>query len=340
MKIYYFCNGIMNPLTEHSYQDIIIMNNERIAKNEETKDVVPIKNTLQPKPALPPIESMIMEIRGQQVMLDRDLAMLYGVETKALNQAVKRNKERFPNHFHFQLDNEEFNGLVTNCDRFEKLKHSSFAPFAFTEQGVAMLSTVLRGPVAVNVSIRIIDAFVAMRHILVHSYGDMLHQRVETLENSQLQLLNRQAESDKRIDEVFRRLDHGHTIPAQGIFYEGQIFDAYTFAVDLIKSAKTQIILMDNYIDESVLLMLSKRREGVSALIVTRRITETLQLDLERHQKQYQPIKVQERADFHDRFLCIDDTVYHLGASLKDLGKKLFAFSRMEMPMEYLLGKQ
>ncbi len=329
----------MNALTEHSHQYIIIMKNEQMAKKEEIQDVVPARIIQQPKPALPPIESMIMEIRGLQVMIDRDLAMLYGVETKALNQAVKRNKERFPNHFHFQLDNEEFNRLVTNCDRFEKLKHSSFAPFAFTEQGVAMLSTVLRGPVAVNVSIRIIDAFVAMRHILVHSYGDLLHHRVETLENSHLQLLNRQAESDKRIDEVFRRLDQGHTIPTQGIFYEGQIFDAYTFAADLIKSAKKRIVLMDNYIDESVLLMLSKRRDGVSALIVTRKITETLQLDLERHQRQYPPIEVRERADFHDRFLCIDDTVYHLGASLKDLGKKLFAFSRMDMPAGELFGR-
>lgn len=186
----------MNALTEHSHQYIIIMKNEQMAKKEEIQDVVPARIIQQPKPALPPIESMIMEIRGLQVMIDRDLAMLYGVETKALNQAVKRNKEQFPNHFHFQLDNEEFNGLVTNCDRFEKLKHSSFAPFAFTEQGVAMLSTVLRGPVAVNVSIRIIDAFVAMRHILVHSYGDLLHHRVETLENSHLQPAHRGAGED------------------------------------------------------------------------------------------------------------------------------------------------
>ena len=128
--------------------------------------------------------------------------------------------------------------------------------------------------------------------------------------------------------------------PIQGIFYEGQIFDAYTFAADLIKSAKRRIVLMDNYIDESVLLMLSKRREGVSALIVTRKVTESLQLDLERHRRQYPPIEIQERADFHDRFLCIDDTVYHLGASLKDLGKKLFAFSRMEMPAEKLVERK
>lgn len=128
--------------------------------------------------------------------------------------------------------------------------------------------------------------------------------------------------------------------PAEGIFYEGQIFEAYTFAAELIKSAKTRIILLDNYIDESVLLMLSKRREGVSALIVTRKVTESLQLDLERHRRQYPPIEIQERADFHDRFLCIDDTVYHLGASLKDLGKKLFAFSRMEMPAEKLVERK
>ena len=123
----------------------------------------------------------------------------------------------------------------------------------------------------------------------------------------------------------------------EGIFYNGHVFDAYTFATDLIKSAKRRIILIDNYIDESVLLMLSKREEGVSAEIITRRITETLKLDLERHQQQYSPIAMRESPNFHDRFLIIDDTVYHLGASLKDLGKKLFAFSKMEVPVEKIL---
>ena len=161
---------------------------------------------------------------------------------------------------------------------------------------------------------------------LLHRYA--INQRLEHLE-----------QRVSRTEEQIGFFIHTALPPVEGIFYEGQIFDAYTFAADLIKSAKKRIVLMDNYIDESVLLMLSKRREGVSALIVTRRITETLQLDLERHRKQYQPIEVRERADFHDRFLCIDDTVYHLGASLKDLGKKLFAFSRMEMPAEELVGR-
>ena len=125
--------------------------------------------------------------------------------------------------------------------------------------------------------------------------------------------------------------------PVEGVFYEGQIFDAYTFASDLIKSAKESIVLIDNYIDESVLLMLSKRKENVRTMIVTRRITETLRLDLERHRQQYPPIEVQERPDYHDRFLIIDGTVFHLGASLKDLGKRLFAFSKLELPAGKIL---
>ena len=203
-------------------------------------------------------------------MLDHDLATLYDVETKALNQAVKRNIERFPSNFRFQLSGEETNELVTNCDRFEKMKHSSSLPFAFTEQGVAMLSAVLR--------------------------------------------------SQK-----------------EGVFYDGQIFDAYAFASDLIRSARKRIILIDNYIDDSVLMMLAKREEGVTAEIVTRRVTESLTLDLKRHNRQYPPLTIRECDRYHDRFLIIDDTVYHLGASLKGLGKKLFAFNRMEMRVEEIL---
>jgi hypothetical protein len=162
-----------------------------------------------------------------------------------------------------------------------------------------------------------------LRKHLLHGY--MVNQRI-------LQLEQKVAEHDKQI-EFFVRTS---LPPLEGIFYDGQIFDAYTFAINLIKSAKTRIILIDNYIDESVLLMLSKRQDGVRALIVTRKITNTLKLDLARHQQQYSPIDVQEKQSYHDRFLIIDDTVYHLGASLKDLGKKLFAFSKMEMPVEKL----
>lgn len=276
-----------------------------------------------------PIASLILEMRGQQVLLDRDLAMLYGVETKALNQAVKRNIERFPIQFRFQLSEEEMSELVTNCDRFKKLKHSTSLPFVFTEQGVAMLSAVLHGPIAVRVSIQIMEAFVAMRRFLKNHIS--LNYRIETLEHNQLMLFNQQLISNQRLEEVFKHMEASYSFPKEGIFYDGQIFDAYAFASELIRSAKRRIVLIDNYIDESVLLMLAKRNEGVSAEIVTKQITETLVLDIERHNRQYPPITIRESIRYHDRFLIIDDTVYHIGASLKDLGKKLFAFSKMEI---------
>ena len=285
--------------------------------------------------ALPSIESMIMNIRGVQVMLDRDLAKLYGVETKVLNQAVRRNLDRFPPHFRFQLSKEEFDEVVTNCDLLLNIKYLPVLPYCFTEQGVAMLSTVLHSKTAVSVSIQIMDAFVAMRRFI--SSNIQLAQRVENLEYSYSVLFDRQNRNEDRIEELFQRFENDIMYPQQGIFYQGQIFDAYTFATDLIKSAKNRIVLIDNYIDESVLLMLSKRQDGVSALIVTKNITNTLKLDLARHQQQYPPISMQQNPNFHDRFLIIDDTVYHLGASLKDLGKKLFAFSKMEMPVDMLL---
>ena len=213
-----------------------------------------------------PVESRIMSIRGKQIMIDRDLADLYGVETKVLNQAVKRNMERFPERFRFQLTKEEMAELVANCDRFNSLKHSTVRSYAFTEQGVAMLSTVLRSETAIRVSIRIMDAFVAMRRFMVTNA------------------------------EVFQRLS-----------------------------------TMDNYVDETVLTLLDKRDNNVSAIIYTQQISRQFQLDIDRHNAQYAPIDVETFRLSHDRFLCIDDDVYHIGASIKDLGKKWFGFSKMEI---------
>lgn len=312
--------------------------NEKNNSMEQNNTLVPNneKSKLDFQHTESAIESMIMVIRDQQVMLDHDLATLYNVETKALNQAVKRNIKRFPSNFRFQLSEEETIELVTNCDRLEKMKHSSTLPFAFTEQGVAMLSAVLRSQTALGVSIQIMEAFVAMRRFLARHAS--LFQRVETLEHNQLLLFNYQSENDRRLGEVFRRLDSPQLAPKEGIFFDGQFFDAYAFASDLIRSAQRRIVLIDNYIDDSVLLMLAKRKENVAAEIVTRRVSETLNLDLERHNCQYPPISFRESERFHDRFLIIDDTVYHLGASLKDLGKKLFAFSRMEVGADGLLS--
>lgn len=276
-----------------------------------------------------PIESRIMSIRGRQIMIDRDLAELYGVETKRLNEAVKRNKNRFPERFRFQLTKEEMVELITNCDRFNSLKHSAARSYAFTEQGVAMLSTVLRSETAIRMSIRIMDAFVAMRRFMTTNAE--IFQRLSTMEYHQLEMQQHQQETDKRIDEVFRRLDEGNAKPKQGVFYNGQIYDAYTFVSDLIKSAKKRIILIDNYVDETVLTLLDKREIGVAAIIYTQQITRHFQLDIDRHNAQYAPIEINTFRLSHDRFLCIDDNVYHIGASIKDLGKKWFGFSKMEI---------
>lgn len=280
------------------------------------------------------IEPLIKVIRGQQVMLDKDLATLYGIETKVLNQTVKRNIERFPDDFRFELSREEClrSQFVTSNGR----GGNRYSTYAFTEQGVAMLSSVLRSKTAIEVNIQIMRAFVSMRHFMVNNAS--VFSRLETIEYHLLEILQHQQdtdkhleESDKRIDEVFRRLDEGNAKPKQGVFYNGQIYDAYTFVSDLIKSAKKRIILIDNYVDDTVLTLLDKRENGVSAVIYTQQISRQLQLDIDRHNAQYAPIDVETFRLSHDRFLCIDDDVYHIGASIKDLGKKWFGFSKMEI---------
>ena len=280
------------------------------------------------------IEPLIKVIRGQQVMLDKDLATLYGVETKVLNQTVKRNIERFPDDFRFELNREEClrSQIVTSNGR----GGNRYSTYAFTEQGVAMLSSVLRSQTAIEVNIQIMRAFVSMRHFMVNNASGF--SRLETMEYHQLEILQHQQDTDKhieatnkRIDEVFRRLDEGNTKPKQGVFYNGQIYDAYTFVSDLIKSAKKRIVLIDNYVDETVLTLLDKRENCVSAIIYTQQINRQFQLDIDRHNAQYSPIDVETFRLSHDRFLCIDNDVYHIGASIKDLGKKWFGFSKMEI---------
>ena len=273
------------------------------------------------------IESLIKVVRGQQVMLDKDLAALYGVETRVLNQTVKRNIERFPDDFRFELSREEClrSQIVISNGR----GGNRYSTYAFTEQGVAMLSSVLRSQTAIEVNIQIMRAFVSMRHFMVNNAS--VFSRLETMEYHQLEMQQHLQESDKRIDEVFRRLDEGNAKPKQGVFYNGQIYDAYTFVADLIKSAKKRIILIDNYVDETVLTLLDKRENGVSATIYTQQISRQFQLDIDRHNAQYAPIDVETFRLSHDRFLCIDDDVYHIGASIKDLGKKWFGFSKMEI---------
>ena len=275
------------------------------------------------------IEPLIKVVRGQQVMLDKDLAMLYGVETKRLNEQVKRNIKRFPEDFMFQLTKEECLRSQFATLNEGRGQHLKYRPNAFTEQGVAMLSSVLRSQTAIEVNIQIMRAFVSMRHFMVNNAS--VFSRLETMEYHQLEMQQHLQESDKRIDEVFRRLDEGNAKPKQGVFYNGQIYDAYTFVCDLIKSAKKRIILIDNYVDETVLTLLDKRENGVSATIYTQQISRHFQLDIDRHNAQYASIDVETFRLSHDRFLCIDDDVYHIGASIKDLGKKWFGFSKMEI---------
>lgn len=267
------------------------------------------------------IEARIYSFRDTYVMIDRDLAELYGVETKVLNQAVKRNIDRFPESFRFGLSKLETHELATNCDRFNNLKHSSSLPYAFTEPGVAMLSAVLHSPAAVSVSVRIMQAFVAMRQFMLANA--QAFQRLDRLEVRQL-------ETDQKIDRVFARLDSRKEENKQCVFFDGQIYDAYEFVCKLIKSAEKRIILIDNYVDDTVLTMLDKRNEGIEASLYTQKVGEEFKLDLAKHDAQYSAIPVFIFKKSHDRFLIIDEKVYHVGASLKDLGKKWFAVSFME----------
>ena len=324
------------------------------------------------------IENLIQVIRGKQVILDRDLARLYGVETRVLNQAVQRNIERFPADFMFQLSKEEFENwksqfAISNKDEFSRSQiatlnddskdlRSQFAtsnvnsinltsqivisngrggqrylPYAFTENGIAMLSSVLRSPIAIATNIQIMRAFTAMRRFI--AANAQVFQRLEVIEHTQLSLAAHQEEADKKFEEIFRRLDDGSVTQKQGIFYDGQIFDAYVFITERVREAKKRIVLIDNYIDESVFTILDKRTQGTKAKVYTKNLTPQLSLDLEKHNAQYAPIEVEPFDRSHDRFLCIDETVYHIGASLKDLGKKWFAFAKMELTTDELLTK-
>jgi phage regulator Rha-like protein len=279
-------------------------------------------------------------------MLDSDLAELFQVETKVLNQSIKRNIDRFPDYFRFQLTTDEFQVLKVRLNQLnldENFLRSQivtskaerggrrYLPFAFTEQGVAMLSSVLRSDVAIQTSIQIMQAFVSMRKFLLNNAS--VFQRLEQVELNQLK-------SNERIDKIFSALEKSNTLPTQGVFFDGQIFDAYELMSRIIRSAKKEIILIDNYIDESVLTHLSKRAENVEAIIYTKSISKTIKLDLEKQNSQYPPIQIKELRDSHDRFLIIDrKELYHIGASLKDLGKKWFAFSKMDGFLNEVLKK-
>jgi hypothetical protein len=278
------------------------------------------------------IQQQILLLRGKQTLLDRDLAKIYQVDTKVLNQAVKRNINRFPEEFRFQLTKEEFENwksqfVTSNMDKMGLRK----IPYAFTEQGVAMLSTVLRSDIAIQVSIQIMKAFVSMRHSFLTNQE--IHSRISSIEF-------KQQFTDEKVNQLFKALEKNELPKSFGIFYDGEIFDAYKFALQLIKSAKHSIILIDNYVDESTLTMLSNKDKNVKTIIFTSRLNEKLLLTLSKHNEQYPQIELKQLMNSHDRFLIIDEEeLYHLGASLKDLGKKWFAFSKMNDLIPELLER-
>jgi len=275
------------------------------------------------------IEKLILNIHDQQVMIDYDIATLYGVETKVLNQAVKRNIDRFPDRFMFQLSKEEKDELVTNCDRFKKLKHSSSCPYAFTEQGIAMLSAILKSETAVSISIQIMDAFVAMRHILTNNAHILLE--LENIKKHLLETNVHQLDADRRIDELFEKFDLYKIKDKKGIFFQGQIFDAYAKFESFLQSATSSIILIDGYVDVTVLERLSKKNSNVKVEIYTSSNSRITQTDIDAFNAQYPTLTIKYTTAMHDRFLIIDNnSLLHIGASLKDLGKKCFAFEEMD----------
>jgi len=268
------------------------------------------------------IQNKIFTFRGIVLMIDRDLAQLYQVETKVLNQAVKRNIERFPDDFRFQLTDDEKNELVTKCDRFKNLKHSTVNPYAFTEQGVSMLSAVLKSKIAVDISIKIIRTFVQMRKFLLSNSS--VFQRLDNVEYKFL-------EYDKNFNKLFKALEDKNIKPTQGIFHNGQIYDAYAFVNDLLKNAKKEVTLIDNFIDDTILTLFSKYT-NIKFVITTQKISKQLKLDINKYNAQYNNLIVNTSNKYHDRFLLIDDKeAYHIGASLKDLGNRVFAFNKIDI---------
>jgi hypothetical protein len=276
------------------------------------------------------IENWIFTIRGVQVMTDFHLAKLYGVETKRLNEQVKRNVKRFPESFMFRLTQEEWEGLqsqiATTSNQSQNAtglqKHRSTLPYVFTEQGLAMLSAVLKSDVAIEVSIQIMNAFVKMRQILLNDI--LINIRIDKIE---VKLL----ETDQKFERVFKALESNQLIPEQGVFFDGQVFDAYELAAKIIRSANQSIVLIDNYIDENTLTLLSKKKQSVKVLIFFKNVSKAMLLDVQKANDQHGKFEIKTFDKSHDRFLIIDQKdVYHLGASLKDLGKKWFAFSKLD----------
>ncbi len=272
------------------------------------------------------IKNLIYTIRGKQVMLDSDVAMLYHYETKNVNKAMKRNIDRFPEDFCFQLTNDEFKNLRFQIGTLNKKVNNGkvtrkYLPYVYTEQGISMLAGVLKNDIAIQVSISIIRAFIEMRKFMSSN-----SQIFERLTNVEYKLL----EQDKKFDEIFNQLQYEENIK-QKIFFEGQIYDAYSLVIDIIKRAKSKIMIIDNYIDDSILKILVKKNKNVEVVILTSKNSNISKLDIQKFNKEYPILKVAKTDKFHDRFIIIDNKeLYHCGASIKDLGKKCFGINKID----------
>lgn len=299
---------------------------------DQSKEVVANCDHLEKdKPTLSQhdIEKLIITVRGEQVLIDQDIAQLYGVTTKRLNEQAKRNSARFPSNFRFELTKEERDEVVANCDHLQSLKFRPTLPFAFTEQGIGQLSSVVHSQKAIERSIVIMNAFVAMRRFIVQNAGVLM--RIAHLERHQI-------ETDEKIDKILDKMEERSPklLPEQ-IFQSGCVWDTWSYVSDLVRSAKQRIVLIDNFVDDRVLSMLDKRAEGVTATIHSR-YNEQFLTDLKKHNEQYPAIDfVQLPHKNHDRFLIIDGKVYFMGASLKDIGAGLCAVAEMQMAPEKVL---
>jgi len=270
------------------------------------------------------IKNLIYTIRGKQVMLDSDVARLFKYATKDLNRNVKNNIERFPEYYCFQLTNEEYQSL--RCKNFTlnengRGQHRKYLPYVFTEYGITMLAGLLKNEVAVDISIKIVNTFIEMRKFIMFN-----GQVFDRLTNMEYKLL----EHDKKFDRLFDRLQQEENIK-QKIFFGGQIYDAYSVMIDIIKKANKKILIIDNYVDDTVLKMLTKKKDNVEIVILTSNKNNIQDIDIQKFNKEYPILKVARTNKFHDRFIVIDNKeMYHLGASIKDLGKKCFGINKIE----------
>lgn len=270
------------------------------------------------------IKNLIYTIRGMQVMLDSDVANLFKYTTKNINKSVKNNAEKFPEYYCFQLTTKEYNFLITrryNITKIGRSNNRKYLPYVFTEYGITMLAALLKSEVAVNISIKIVNIFMQMRKKF--SENNQVFERLTSLEYKLL-------EQEKKINNILGDLKFEENIK-QKIFFKGQIYDAYSIIIDIIKSANKKILIIDNYIDDNVLKMLSKKKKDVEVTILTSIKSNIEKLDIKKFNKEYPILKLEKTNKFHDRFIIVDNKeMYHLGASIKDLGKKCFGINKIE----------